>query len=319
MQRRTIAIIPKLKDQLINRIREAAPGWGVLVGSEATNDAARDAEIVVGWRDGLETVVLDEASRVRWLQSWSAGMDHLDIDRYLERGIELTSANGVHAYPISETIFAMLLAFTRKLDTYIRNQAQRQWDHAGLKSEMHGKTIGIVGVGAIGEETARIAKAAFGMRTLGVRRSGAPHPQIDEMYKTDRLLEMLPRCDYVVAIAPATPETTHLFDARAFGAMKPSAYFVNVGRGSVVDTEALLEALRNGRIAGAGLDVFEEEPLPEDHPLWAMNNVIVTPHTAGSTERYAERAVDIFLRNLAMYLDGNPPGINRLDGEAKRY
>jgi len=319
MEQRTIAILPKVKEVDLRRIREAAPGWRVAVGPEATDDVVRGAEIVVGWREGLETVVLDPSSNVRWMQSWSAGMDHLDVDRYLERGIELTSANGVHAYPISETIFAMLLAFTRKLDAYIRNQAKRKWDHAGLKAEMHGKTIGIVGVGAIGEETARIAKAAFGMRTLGVRRSGAPNPHVDEMYKTDRLLEMLPACDYVVAVAPATAETTHLFDARAFEAMKPSAYFVNVGRGSVVDTEALLEALRDGRIAGAGLDVFEEEPLPEDHPLWGMDNVIMTPHTAGSTERYAERAVDIFLRNLADYLADRPPAVNRLDGEAKRY
>jgi phosphoglycerate dehydrogenase-like enzyme len=319
MQQRTIAILPKMKEVELRRIREAAPGWNIVAGPEATDDAVRDAEIVVGWRDGLENVVLSESSRTRWMQSWSAGMDHLEIDRYLERGIALTSANGVHAYPISETIFAMLLAFTRKLDAFIRNQAQRKWDHAGLKAEIHGKTLGIVGVGAIGEETARIAKLAFGMRTLGVRRSGAPSANIDEMYKTDRLLDMLPQCDYVVAIAPATPETTHLFDARAFEAMKPSAYFVNVGRGSVVDTEALLEALESGRIAGAGLDVFEEEPLPKEHPLWAMDNVIVTPHTAGSTERYAERAVDIFLRNLAAYVDGRQPPINRLDGEAKRY
>ncbi|TLS50277.1 D-2-hydroxyacid dehydrogenase [Paenibacillus antri] len=316
---RTIAIIPKLKAPELNRIREAAPGWTVLAGGEATDDAVRNAEIVVGWRDGLESVVLSESSRVRWLQSWSAGMDHLEIDRYLERGIELTSANGVHAYPISETVFAMLLAFTRKIDAYIRNQQHRKWDHAGLKSEMHGKTIGIVGVGAIGEETARIAKAAFGMRVLGVRRSGAPSPAVDEMFAVERLLDMLPACDYVVAVVPSTSESKHLFDARAFAAMKETAYFVNVGRGSVVDTEALIDALNAGRIAGAGLDVFEEEPLPADHPLWAMNNVIVTPHTAGSTERYAERAVDIFLSNLEMVLNGRPPAINRLGAQGKRY
>ncbi|WP_309118336.1 D-2-hydroxyacid dehydrogenase [Paenibacillus sp.] len=316
---RTIAIIPKLKEPELNRIREAAPGWTVLAGTEATDDAVREAEIVVGWRDGLESAVLSETSRVRWLQSWSAGMDHLEIDRYLERGIELTSANGVHAYPISETVFAMLLAFTRKIDVYIRNQQHRKWDHAGLKSEMHGKTIGIIGVGAIGEETARIAKAAFGMRVLGVRRSGAPSPAVDEMFAVERLLDMLPSCDYVVAVVPSTSESKHLFDARAFAAMKETAFFVNVGRGSVVDTQALIDALNAGRIAGAGLDVFEEEPLPADHPLWAMDNVIVTPHTAGSTERYAERAVDIFLRNLEMVLDGRPPAINRLDAQGKRY
>jgi len=316
---RTMAILPKLKTPEAERVRAAAPGWNVLIGSEATDEAVREAEIVVGWRDGLERILLSETARVKWIQSWSAGMDHLEVDAYLSRGIELSSANGVHAYPISESVFAMLLAFTRKLHVYIRNQAARKWDHGGLKAELHGKTIGIAGVGAIGEEIARIAKAAFGMRVLGVRRSGAPSPVVDEMRRTDRLLEMLPDCDYVVAVLPSTPETKHLFDARAFDAMKETAFFVNVGRGSVVDTEALLAALQDGRIAGAGLDVFEEEPLPADHPLWGMDNVIVTPHTSGSTERYTERALDIFLRNLESYLGGRPPAINRLEAEGKRY
>src|SRR5690606_19620281 len=139
---------------------------------------------------------------------------------------------------------------------------------------------------------------------LGMRRSGAPAPYVDEMYGADGLRKLLPHCDYVVSILPATAETKHLFGAAEFRAMKPEAVFVNVGRGSAVDTEALVAALRDGTIAGAGLDVFEQEPLPADHPLWAMDNVIVTPHSAGSTERYAERAVDIFIENLKLYLNG---------------
>ncbi|HZG56998.1 D-2-hydroxyacid dehydrogenase [Paenibacillus sp.] len=314
---RSIAVLPKLREKERSRIREAAAGWNVAFGEEATDDAVRDAEIVVGWRSGLERVVLSDDSKARWLQSWSAGMDHLEVDRYLERGIVLTSANGVHAYPISESIFALLLAFTRNLHVYIRNQAERKWDHGGLKLELHGRTLGIVGVGAIGEETARLGKA-FGMRVLGMRRSGAPAPYVDEMYGPGGLREMLPACDYVVSLVPSTEETKHLFGAAEFEAMKPTAFFVNVSRGAAVDTEALLAALREGSIAGAGLDVFEEEPLPQDHPLWSMDNVIVTPHSAGSTEKYAERAVDIFVRNLEFYLKGEPPAVNRL-GPDKKY
>lgn len=315
---KTIAILPKLREPELRRIRDAAPDWTIVAGEQATDEAVREAEIVVGWRDGLERALLADGARIRWLQSWSAGMDHLDIDRFMERGVYLTSANGVHAFPISETIFAMLLAFTRKLHVYVRNQSQRVWDHGGLKLELHGKTLGLIGVGAIGEETARIAKAGFGMRVLGVRRSAKPSPNVDAMYPPSELAAMLPECDYVVAAAPATAETQRMFGEREFASMKPTAFFVNVGRGAAVDTEALVAALREGRLAGAGLDVFEEEPLPAEHPLWAMDNVIVTPHSAGSTEHYNARAVDIFLDNLAMYLRGLPPARNLL-GEAKRY
>ncbi|HZG87685.1 MAG TPA: D-2-hydroxyacid dehydrogenase [Paenibacillus sp.] len=315
---RSITILPKLKEPELRRIRDAAPGWTIHAGEAATNEAVRESEIVVGWRDGLERELLADGARLRWLQSWSAGMDHLDIDRFLERGVYLTSANGVHAFPISETIFAMLLAFTRKLHVYVRNQSRRVWDHGGLKLELHGKTLGLIGVGAIGEETARIAKAGFGMRVLGVRRSAKPSPNVDAMYPPSELASMLAECDYVVNAAPATNETRRMFGEREFAAMKPTAFFVNVGRGAAVDEAALAAALQEGRIAGAGLDVFEEEPLPPEHPLWAMDNVIVTPHSAGSTEHYNARAVDIFLDNLAMYLDGLPPARNLL-GDAKRY
>lgn len=310
---RTMVLFPKLNETLLARIREAAPNWNILMGAEADEAAVREAEIIFGWKKGLETILLSGASKVRWIQSWSAGMDHLDAEAFLSRGIELTSANGVHANPISETIFAMLLAYTRNLHLYMRNQTKRRWEHGNLRLELHGKTLGIVGVGAIGEETARIAKAAFGMRVLGLRRSGAPAPFVDEMYRAAGLLEMLPHCDYIASIVPATKETKHLFGEAEFRAMKPSAFFVNVGRGSTVDTDALLAALTEGRLAGAGLDVFEQEPLPDDHPFWNMENVIITPHSAGSTEHYAERAAEIFAANLKMYAAGGIPEINRLN------
>jgi len=309
----TIAIFPKLSAAQLERIREAAPGWTLLYGDDLTDERAAEAEIVFGWRSGIERALLQPGSKVRWHQSWSAGMDHLDVDRFAERNVALTSANGVHANAISETIFAMMLAFTRNLHVYQRNQAARTWHHGGLKLELHGKTIGIVGVGAIGKETAKIAKA-FDMTVLGVRRSGGAAEHVDEMYGLDALVDMLPRCDYVVNILPLTAETRHLFGAREFAAMKPTAFFVNVGRGATVRTEALVEALRDGRLAGAGLDVFEQEPLPADHPLWGMENVFVTPHTAGSTERYHDRIMDIFVANLKDYVNGNPPSINRLGG-----
>lgn len=308
----TIAVLVKLDEAELARIRSAAPGWNVLSGESVTAETVRESDILLGWREAFSPAVLDASSKVSWIQTWSAGVDSLPVEALQGRGVEITSANGVHANPISETIFAMLLAFTRKLHVYVRNQLERKWHHSGLRLELHGKTIGIAGVGAIGEETARIAKAAFGMRVIGMRRSGAPAPHVDEMYGAGTQLQWLPECDYVVSIMPATNETKHVFGAQEFAVMKRTAFFVNVGRGSAVDTEALVAALRDGEIAGAGLDVFEQEPLPPEHPLWGMENVIITPHSAGSTELYSTRALDIFLKNLEQVLRGKPPAVNRL-------
>src|SRR5690606_3587844 len=216
-------------------------------------------------------------SKLRWLQSWSAGVNNMPLDEMEKSNILLTSANGVHAYPISETIFALMLGLTRKIHSYVRNQQEKKWHHSNMKLEIHEKTIGIVGVGHIGKETAKIAKA-FGMTVLGVRHSGRDEEFVDEMYTTDQLSEVLPRCDYVVLTLPLTEETRHLFGADEFRRMKSSAFFINIGRGEIVVEEELIEALQSGEIAGAGLDVFTKEPLPEDSPLWDFENVIVTPH-----------------------------------------
>jgi phosphoglycerate dehydrogenase-like enzyme len=222
----------------------------------------------------------------------------------------LTSANGVHAYPISETIFGLMLALTRKIHTYVKNQQKKTWHHAHMGLEMHGKTIGIIGVGTIGTETAKIAKA-FGMRVLGVRHSGRPADYVDEMYTPDQLDQLLPICDYVVVTLPLTKETYQLFGADQFKQMKSSAFFINIGRGEIVVEADLIQALTEEAIAGAGLDVFQTEPLSSESPLWEMENVIVTPHTSGSTEHYNERVIEkILIPNLKAYLSGEIPPIN---------
>jgi phosphoglycerate dehydrogenase-like enzyme len=182
-----------------------------------------------------------------------------------------------------------------------------------MNLEIHEKTIGIIGVGAIGKETAKIAKA-FGMKVLGLRHSGKAEEYVDEMYTSNQLDLLLPKCDYVVVTLPLTKETFHLFGAEQFKQMKTSAYFINIGRGEIVNEEDLVMALKDGEIAGAGLDVFEKEPLSVDSPLWGMENVIITPHTAGSTEHYNKRVVeDILIPNLKDYILGKAPSINLVD------
>jgi len=309
---RKMVIAQNLDLPLISQIQELIPDWELIVSKdeEAFTPHLKDAEIVAGWNKGMEDLCLTEGAKLNWIQTWSAGVNSLPLEVLEKQNIILTSANGVHAYPISETIFALMLGLTRKIHSYVKNQQAKVWHHAHMGLEIHEKTIGIIGVGAIGKETAKIAKA-FGMNVLGVRHSGSPVDFVDQMYTADELNEMLPQCDYVVVTLPLTKDTYHLFGKEQFSLMKPSAFFINIGRGEIVAEEELIEALRNEEIAGAGLDVFTKEPLDDNSPLWDMENVIITPHTSGSTEHYDKRVIEnILLPNLKTYLLGETPKLN---------
>ncbi len=316
MQTRKLVLSQNIDHDLLNKIKETIPDWEVIAGKEREvwESHLNDAEVIAGWKKEMSDI-LTEKSNLQWLQTWSAGVDNVPLEELASSNVEVTSANGVHAFPISETIFAMMLGLTRKLHTYVRNQQTKTWHHAGLSLELHGKTIGIIGTGAIGKETAKLAKA-FGMTVLGVRHSGKTEEFFDEMFKVDHLTEILPRCDYVVLTLPLTNDTRHLFGAAQFNAMKNASFFINIGRGEVVVEDALIEALQEKKIAGAGLDVFEKEPLDLHNPLWEMENVILTPHTAGATEHYNNRLIeDIFLPNLKNYINNGKPSINVVDFE----
>lgn len=310
----TIVSFHALSEQDVAQIGAIAPGWSVFHGKnkEALLPHLKEAEIVLGWNRQAAEACLQPDSPLRWVQNWGAGVEQLPLDVFADRGIVLTNASGVHAKPISETIFAMMLAFARKLHLSVRHQVDKRWQSTGELNEIHDKTVAIIGVGAIGEETARLAKA-FGMTVLGVRRSAAPLPAVDEMFDESGLEQVLGRSDYVVNTLPLTDETRHRFGREQFRSMKPSSVYINIGRGGTTDTEALLEALHTGSIAGAGLDVFEEEPLPASSPLWELENVILTPHNAGSTVYYNERIIEIFLQNLGDYIGGKGPRRNVVD------
>jgi phosphoglycerate dehydrogenase-like enzyme len=277
-----------------------------------TDDRARiehlldEIDIMAGW---VAPDLVLNAPHLAWYQQWAAGADWvLEYPEVAERDFVLTTASGIHAAPISEHIFAFLLTFARGLHRAWTAQVANTWRgpvHERL-FELKNKTLLVIGVGAIGGRTAELAQA-FGMRVLGVRRHperGAPG--IDEMFGHKQLLTVVPWADFVVMTAPLTSETRHMIGGEVLEAMKPSAYFVNIGRGGTVDEAALVEALQNGDIAGAGLDVFEEEPLSEDSPLWTLENVLITAHYAGSTPQYAERFMDIFLDNLQRHKSGAP-------------
>jgi phosphoglycerate dehydrogenase-like enzyme len=312
MQKRKIVITHILEQNLIDQIIEIIPDWTIIIGKdrEIWQEHIHDAEIIAGWKKGIEKDCLAPHSKLKWLQTWSAGVDSLPLETLESRNITVTSANGVHAYPISETIFALMLSLTRNIHTYVKNQQDRKWHHSDMKLEMHEKTVGIIGVGTIGKEAAKIAKA-FGMKVLGVRHSGKQQEFVDEMFTTNQLDAVLPNCDYVVVTLPLTKETNRLFSAKQFDLMKSSAFFINIGRGEIVVERDLISALQRGQIAGAGLDVFEQEPLTVESPLWEMENVIITPHTSGSTEHYNQRVIEnILIPNLINYISGNQPSVN---------
>lgn len=298
------------------RIQAAAPGCSVIFGKPAELDPGllAEAEVLCGWWKAAWDKEAGSPGKLKWVQTGSAGVDNLPLGELEARGIVLTTASGVHPVPMTETVFAMLLAFTRKLHDAVRNQTERKWARSEGYDELRGRTLAVIGAGEIGAEVARIAQA-FGMRTLGVRRTGRPAPHVDVMHTTERLDDVLAESDVVVNVLPHTAETVRLFDAGRFAAMKPSALFINIGRGTAVDTDALTEALRSGAIAGAGLDVFDPEPLPADHPLWAMDNVIITPHIGGATEQYKARMTDLFVENLHAYLSTGTPAKNIVDYE----
>ncbi len=255
------------------------------------------------------------APNLRWLQSSGAGIDRLQSTGILDAdsGVIVTTATGIHPVSISEYVICSMLMFNRNWPQMVRLQDRHTWPRSGswynLRArELEGQTIGIVGLGHIGRRIAQLARA-FGMHVLATRRSARPgdsDPDVDRLYSMEQLHEMLPLCDYVVLAVPLTAQTEHLIGEKELRAMKPDTYLVNIARGGIIDQNALIQALQEHWIAGAGLDVASPEPLPPDSPLYSLSNVILTPHIAGDSERYDQRLTALFADNLRRYRTGQP-------------
>jgi phosphoglycerate dehydrogenase-like enzyme len=263
-------------------------------------------EIAAGWvpREKIGT-----APRLRWMHQWWAGADWVLKQPEAKReDLLVTTSSGIHAIQITEHIFSILLAFARGLPAARGVQVGGTWHRPDnpVNFELYDKTLLVVGVGEIGSRTAEIGRA-LGMRVIGVRRNKERHVRaVEKMYAPNQLNEALPQADFVAVVTPLTNETRGMIGPREFEMMKNSSIIVNVGRGAVINEEALVDALQKGLIAGAGLDTFEVEPLPDSSPLWAMDNVIITCHYAGDSPRYHERAMELFLDNLSRYAAGTP-------------
>jgi phosphoglycerate dehydrogenase-like enzyme len=273
-----------------------------------------DVLVISGlWRDAL----LERAKRLRFIQSIGAGTDQFSRAELAKRGIRLASARGVNARAVAEHAMALILALSRRLGEARDNQAKRVWrgmigDLAEREDELGGKTLLIVGLGQIGGRLAQLARA-FDMQVIGLRRNPAIDAgQAFAVHGMDELKALLPQADFVALCCPLTPETENLIGAGEFRLMKPSAYLINVARGRCVDEAALAGTLSAGGIAGAGIDVTAEEPLPADSPLWAMEQVFITPHTAGETRRYEDNVLAILKENLERLWRGEADLLNQV-------
>ncbi|CAL1240380.1 D-2-hydroxyacid dehydrogenase [Candidatus Methylocalor cossyra] len=260
------------------------------------------------WPDPEQTrTVLRHGRQLAWIQTAGAGVDGMLTRELRQRNVVVTNMSGVHAHNIGEHVLAMMLAFARGLVQILPHRERREWWRpADGVFELRGQTLAVVGLGAIGQAVAQRAQA-LGMRVIGSRRNPTgPVPGVVRVYGQDQLHAMLSDADHVAVCLPLTDATRGLFGAEAFAAMRPGAYFYNIGRGRTVDQDALVAALRSGRLGGAGLDVTDPEPLPPDSPLWELPNTLITCHSAGMTPHYWDRAIPLLLANIGRFRAGQP-------------
>ena len=312
--RKLVVAVP-MSDEHEARLRAQFPGLEVVrVPFDDLEDAIPDADAVFSWR--LTPGQLAAATRLAWFQTFGAGVDSVLIPELIERDIVITNSSGVHGPNIAEHLMAMILAFARGLPRLVRAQTRSEGLDDAVRGgvfEVNGQSLLVVGVGEIGIGLAERA-GAFGMRVSGVRRrTGLPVPPgFAEVHGVDRLPEVVPAFDHVAICLPLTARTRGLFDGPMIARMMPTAYLYNIGRGPIVDTDALVKSLQAGRLGGAGLDVTDPEPLPPDSPLWQMENVLITAHTSGATPRYWDRLMDILIANIERFRAGEPL-LNRID------
>ncbi|ELZ20794.1 Glyoxylate reductase (NADP(+)) [Haloterrigena salina JCM 13891] len=259
--------------------------------------AACDAAVTLEHREAF--------LEVDWVHSIQAGVDRFPFGEFEADDVILTNSTGIHDRWVGETVAGYLLSFARRLHDHVANQQERRWDQPEWDEgfTLSGTTACVLGTGTLGSGVAEVL-GSLGVRVTGVRRSAEPVPGFEEVYATDNLLEAVADAEFVIVTLPLTDETRHLVDADVFEAMREDAYFVNVGRGPVVDEAALIDALESETIEGAALDVFETEPLPEESPLWELDEVIVTPHCAAFTEDYFRAVGDIVRENVSRLESG---------------
>jgi len=322
-----VLVTGRFNDAQLNRLRAVSPRLFVVLKPAAENwNRADTSDLFEGDEEIFYGIMpphnLSKASHLKWVQLHSAGTNHLADHPIMHSDISITTASGIHAVPIGEFAVMMMLALTRHVPRMVRMQDRGEWPKDRSKmfagSELRGKTLGVVGYGSIGREAARIAKQGFSMRVLALTRTGKkedsdyvekdigdPDGRLpDAWFLPNQLDQLLSQSDYVLISTPMTNETQEMIGEAELRAMRPTAYIINIARGAIINENALVRALKEHWIAGAGLDVFATEPLPVTSQLWKLENALIAPHVSGDSPSYLDRAAALFAENLRRYLNG---------------
>ncbi|GGF23086.1 glycerate dehydrogenase [Halobacillus andaensis] len=270
-------------------------------GIEEAEEHLPKADVFVTYGEDLNKERIRAAKQLKWIMVLSAGMDRMPFNEIDKQDILVTNVRGIHAKPMAEYALSMILQVARNAKMLTQRERDHKWDRRVPMKEINNRTMVLLGTGAIAQETARLARA-FQMKTIGVSRSGKSTECFDETYKVEEMDQALEAADYLVAVLPSTSGTRYLLKREHFTKMPSHSVFLNMGRGDLVKSEDILDAVRSGDVAHAVLDVFEEEPLPEDHVFWDEENITITPHLSGISPHYVPRGFDLFERNLKAYL-----------------
>lgn len=307
---RTFAFVHPLTAEQLGKFQAAFPQIEFLASEAGLPRGIERAQAVaMHWAAPPVAEVINAATGLEWLHLRSTGIDNLDCPQLIHSNIVLTNGSGNHAPNIAEHVLAMMLAFARQLPHFVRAQGRKAWEPVTQNRvfEVSGQHLLLLGLGSIGQELAKLAKA-LGMRVTGVRRSAThePLPNLDEVVTLDRLDDVLTVADHVAVSLPLTGSTNNILSAERLARLKQGAYLYNVGRGRLIDQDALVSLLMSGHLGGAGLDVTEPEPLPESSVLWTLPNVLITAHTAGATPRSYERFEALVIENIRRFSTGSP-------------
>lgn len=299
----------RLGGPAFQRLPQAHPRVEVRIVHDlaAFHALAPQADAVIGAKPYLKFApeVLKPGGRLRWAQTTTAGVDEsVGPELRAAEHVTVTCIKGPPGPMMAEHAVMLMLALARNFPAYLKNQQNHIWRREGQEwPPLHRHTVAILGMGSAGGNLARVCKVGFGMTVLGMFRTPREHPHVDRAFGQTELLKVLPDADFVVLCLPNTPETKCMIDAAALAAMKPSAYLINISRGALIDEAALIEAMHAGRIAGAGLDVTTEDPIPKESPLWTMPNTIITPHIAVESVKLSESVVDFWCENVRRFAE----------------
>jgi len=304
-----LSLPPAIQQQYLHGVRQRFPDASVtLVDHVSKIDPYLESmDVLIGFGPHLRDradYVFERAKSLKWVQALGTGVDNITDRPTLRDNVIVTNIRGIHGGPMTEAALMAMLALSRDLPRLVRNQGRHAWERWPARL-IDGKTVGIFGIGAISEVLAPRCKA-MGMQVIGFSSAPRQLAGFDRVHPREEIVARAGELDFLVLLTPYTKDTHHLIDSRVFGAMKRSSYLVNLARGGVVDEDALLEALRSKTIAGAALDVFVTEPLPEDHPFWSLDNVLISPHTGGFNVEYAGQALAIIEQNMRHFLAGEP-------------